>query len=60
MLFAVGELCIFLENPVTYLIYNENEGMERINFFVMGSLVLFLREKAVICVNITSSVQNPA
>jgi hypothetical protein len=57
---AVGELGISSENTVIYLIYCENEGMEKINFFVMESSVLFPREKAVICVNITSSVQNPA
>jgi hypothetical protein len=56
---AVGELGIFRKNPVIYLIYHENEGMEKIYFLVLGSLILFPREKAVICVNITSSIQNP-
>jgi hypothetical protein len=57
---AVGKLGIFLENPEIYLVYHENEEMEKINFFVMGCLVLFPKEKAVTCVNITSSVRNPA
>jgi hypothetical protein len=57
---SVRELGIFLENPETYLIYHENEEMKKIYFFVMGSSVLFPREKAVICLNITYSVQNPA
>jgi hypothetical protein len=56
MYMAVGELGIFWENPVTYLIYYENEGMEKNQFFCYGVLSLITREKAVICINLTSRV----